>query len=79
MQRAFQATGKPYADGAFSATRAALDLYASGWVMMRTEACEATRLRGDQPEAVMGLRMACLDERLRSLAALTRLFADRAR
>ena len=33
--------------------RETLDAYAAGWVAMRTEACEATRVRGHQTEAVL--------------------------
>src|SRR5204863_4732642 len=47
-----------------------LDGYTAGWVAMRTEACTATRIRGDQTAAVMDVRMRCLDERL---AAVTRV------
>jgi tetratricopeptide (TPR) repeat protein len=37
---------------------------------MRTQACEATRLRGEQSEALLDLRMACLDRRLQEMGAL---------
>ena len=39
-------------------------------------ACEATRIRGEQTEAVMTLRMACLESRRQELAALTEVFSD---
>jgi tetratricopeptide (TPR) repeat protein len=42
---------------------------------MHGEACEATRVRGDQSEDVMTLRMVCLDARLREMRALSDLFA----
>jgi hypothetical protein len=52
-----------------------LDAYATAWTAMHTEACKATRVRGDQSEAVLTLRMACLDNRLAELGAMVRLFA----
>ena len=41
---------------------------------MRREACEATRLRGEQSEDLLDRRMFCLDQRLREVGALTDLF-----
>jgi tetratricopeptide (TPR) repeat protein len=41
---------------------------------MHREACEATRVRGDQSEAIMDLRVRCLERRARDLEALTNLF-----
>jgi eukaryotic-like serine/threonine-protein kinase len=70
MKRAFLATGRPYAQAAFDGAAQRLDERARAWVAMDTESCEATRLRGDQPEAVMTLRLACLDHRLRELGQL---------
>ncbi|MDC0675194.1 serine/threonine-protein kinase [Nannocystis radixulma] len=57
-----------------------LDDYAARWVAMRTEACAATWLHGEQTEALLGLRTSCLDARLRELQALgdRLLTADRA-
>jgi tetratricopeptide (TPR) repeat protein len=52
-----------------------LDRYASAWLAMRRDACEATHVRGEQSAEVLDLRMACLDDRRDSLAALTNLLA----
>jgi tetratricopeptide (TPR) repeat protein len=54
---------------------AALDGYAHGFVEQHTEACEATRLRGEQPEQVLTVRMSCLDGHLKELGALATLLA----
>ncbi|HVE83509.1 MAG TPA: serine/threonine-protein kinase, partial [Myxococcales bacterium] len=64
------------AGGQEAATRvvAILDRYASGWAGTHVEACEATRIRGEQTEAILSLRMICLDRRLHQLAALANLF-----
>ncbi|MCA9712726.1 MAG: tetratricopeptide repeat protein, partial [Myxococcales bacterium] len=47
---------------------------------MHREACEATRIRGEQSEGVLDLRMACLDRRRQELHALVDVLteADRA-
>ena len=71
----FQATGAPYAADALAGVDRALDAYAGAWVAMRTDACQATRVRGEQSEELMDLRMACLDRRLVELRAQTALFA----
>jgi tetratricopeptide (TPR) repeat protein len=71
MRHAFAASSKPYAGFAAEEAARALDLYASDWVAMHDDACQATRVRGDQSEAVMSLRMACLEDRRRELRALT--------
>jgi tetratricopeptide (TPR) repeat protein len=43
---------------------------------MHTEACEATRVRGEQSEQLLDLRMECLTRRLRELKATTDLFSS---
>jgi tetratricopeptide (TPR) repeat protein/predicted Ser/Thr protein kinase len=75
MQRAFVASNKPFAAAAFERTAAKLDERAHAWTAMHTEACQATRLRGDQPESVLTLRMACLDDRKRELGQLVDVLA----
>jgi tetratricopeptide (TPR) repeat protein len=47
-----------------------LDSYFGAWTSMRREACEASRIRGEQSEQVLDLRMACLDRSLRNADAL---------
>ncbi len=70
VEAALRRTGAPYAEMAVREVGRALDAYAAGWVAQHTEACEATRMRGEQTEEVLGLRMACLDDRRRDLKAL---------
>jgi tetratricopeptide (TPR) repeat protein len=48
-----------------------LDSYAAGWKTSSEQACAATRVRGEQSEAALELRQACLEERLDGLRALT--------
>ncbi|MCY1078798.1 tetratricopeptide repeat protein [Archangium lansingense] len=71
MRSAFLATGVPYAEQAWRSTSALLEGYTAGWVRMHTEACEATRVRGEQSAELMDLRMECLGQRLATLRELT--------
>ncbi len=75
LAAAFTATAKPYATDAVRAVQRALDTYARGWVDMHTEACEATRLRGEQSEELLDLRMACLSDRRHELKSLVEIFS----
>ena len=63
----------PYKNGPATYDRVVniLDTYVSEWVAMRREACEATRLRGEQSERLMDLRMQCLERHRITLGALT--------
>jgi tetratricopeptide (TPR) repeat protein len=70
VEAAFARSGKPYAARAFQEVARGLDAYATAWVAMYGDACEATRIRGVETEEVMGLRMACLDGERKQLAAL---------
>ncbi|MEM6295700.1 MAG: serine/threonine-protein kinase [Myxococcota bacterium] len=53
-----------------------LDAYATAWVGASTEACLATRVRGEQSDETFTLRTRCLHRRLRAFTALTSRFAD---
>ncbi|HEY8210939.1 MAG TPA: serine/threonine-protein kinase [Myxococcaceae bacterium] len=73
MRRAFSAL--PDGEAQFQRATGVLDDYGRRWAAMRDDACAATRIRGDQPESVMALRMECLDLRLHELQYLTALMA----
>jgi hypothetical protein len=75
IERAVRAVNSPSAAASVAEMNQVLDKYARGWVAMHRDACEATRVRGEQTEAVLGLRMFCLDARLRDLRALTERLA----
>jgi tetratricopeptide (TPR) repeat protein len=75
VQAAFVATGKPFAADAFARAALALDDYAQKWVRMRSSACEATRVRGEQSEELLDLRMQCLDRRRVELGELVGQFS----
>ncbi len=78
VRAAFLETGRKYALDTFQKVGESLDSRAAAWVAMRTDACEATHLRGDQSQQLLDKRMQCLDRRLSEMRALTELFAGKA-
>jgi eukaryotic-like serine/threonine-protein kinase len=66
----FTHTGLVYANDAASAALRELDGYATRLAHSVDDACAATRLRGEQSEEAMDLRMACYDSRWREVGAL---------
>ena len=70
LTRRFDATGSPAAALSARRVREHLDRWSAAWVSMRTEACAATRIHGDQSEALLDARMRCLDRRLERVGAL---------
>jgi tetratricopeptide (TPR) repeat protein len=60
----------PSAAGVTASVLRTLDDYTEGWVTTRERVCEATRKRGEQSEALLDLRMQCLDDRLDEVRAL---------
>jgi tetratricopeptide (TPR) repeat protein/tRNA A-37 threonylcarbamoyl transferase component Bud32 len=76
VQAAFLHTGKVFAQDAFAGAARALDEYTRRWVGMRQEACEATRVRGEQSEELLDLRMECLGQRREEVRALVDLFTE---
>lgn len=75
VEKAFGAVHKPYAMDALRSVERNLDQYAEGLAAARIEACEATRVRGEQSTELLDLRTQCLDRRLHSMRAMTTLLA----
>lgn len=73
---AFLSTRLAYAPAAWAGTERSLSSYTESWKTMHREACEATRVRGEQSEDLLDRRMFCLDQRLREVDALVDLFAQ---
>ena len=71
VRTAFEDTKAPFASFSADTVTRLLDQHTAAWVGMRTEACEAAKIRGEQSEALMDLRMTCLDRRLEEVHALT--------
>jgi tetratricopeptide (TPR) repeat protein len=67
---------RSYARATWEAVGAELDRWSARWLDARVATCEAAKPHGDQPVALMQLRLACLDEQLGSLAAITTLLAS---
>jgi serine/threonine-protein kinase len=74
----FAASGRSYAGDTYTRVATLLDRYAADWAAMRRDACEATAVRHEQSDALLDLRMACLDRRAGELGALTALWATAA-
>ena len=70
LEASLRGAGTSYAADTAAKVRAALDDRARAWIAMHTEACEATRVRGEQSAAMLDLRMGCLDRRREELRAL---------
>ncbi|MEM9454088.1 MAG: serine/threonine-protein kinase [Myxococcota bacterium] len=68
-------TGVAYASDMWAAVQGRLDHYSAAWVTMHTDACEATRVHGEQSEAVLDLRMRCLEQRRVALEQAVGLLA----
>jgi tetratricopeptide (TPR) repeat protein len=76
VEAAFAATKKPYAAKAFAGVANALDAYTREWTTAVTASCEATRVRGDQPEEVMTLREGCFARDLEEVRALAQVLGS---
>jgi tetratricopeptide (TPR) repeat protein/predicted Ser/Thr protein kinase len=76
LHEAFVASDAVYAETAFRGFAAKLDDYASQWSAMHGEACAATRIRGEQSDEVLTLRMNCLDRARGQLSALIEVYRD---
>ncbi|MBL9008756.1 MAG: serine/threonine protein kinase [Myxococcales bacterium] len=71
IRAAFVAQNKPYAASVWSYLESRLSAYARDLTTMYTEACEATRLRGEQSAELLDLRIGCLEQRRRELSAVS--------
>jgi len=76
VQRAFSAMPGQLGMEAWNRVQTRLDSYAAAWAAMHTETCRATRVRGEQSEKVLDVRMNCLERRRLELASAAGLFAD---
>ncbi len=70
LRAAFLASGAPFSQDAFALADQGLTAYAAGWTAAHREACLATRVRGEQSDQALSLRMACLEAKRKQLAAV---------
>jgi len=80
VKSAIMKSGVPEPTKTWERVAVLLDQYSVKWVGTYRDTCEATRVRGEQSEEILDLRMACLDDHLDSMRALTELLSvgDRA-
>jgi serine/threonine protein kinase/tetratricopeptide (TPR) repeat protein len=76
LETAFLATKRPIAQETASRVSQVLEGYAAAWTRQRTQACEATRVHGVQPEELLARRVGCLERRREDMRALVRLLAE---
>ena len=72
---AFLATGVDGAADTWQRATRIVDRYTADWLRMYGDSCAATHVRGEQSADVLDLRMACLQDRLDGVKALTDVFA----
>jgi len=75
IEAAFRRAGGADGAAAWARVEPLLDRYATSWLGMYRDACEATHTRGEQSPETLDLRMDCLDERRAALGALTTVLA----
>ena len=73
---AFAGLGLSYGDAAYRGAARSLDAYAARWTAMRVETCEATELRREQSPELLDRRMACLNDRMTEMRAVTDVLAS---
>lgn len=72
---ALTVAGTPHAVATWWQVERRVDDYVATWRDAYQDACAATRVRNEQSEALMDLRLSCLDRRLQRVAATTELLA----
>ncbi|HET6582168.1 MAG TPA: serine/threonine-protein kinase, partial [Nannocystaceae bacterium] len=76
VERAFAATGAPYAADAATYALDRLDRQARAWIDGWADACAATHVRHEQSDDLLDRRMTCLAHRRRELGALVDALAN---
>jgi len=75
VRSAFDQSSDPVTAAIWSRLEPDLEVYAAAWVDQHRDACVATRVRGDQSEALLDKRMACLDRARQSLDSTISILA----
>ncbi|MDI1449896.1 serine/threonine-protein kinase [Polyangium sp. 6x1] len=76
LREHFGASGLPFAERASEGVDEAISAYGRAWAGMHRDACEATRIRGEQSEHLLDVRMQCLSRRLREVDAAAGLLVS---
>lgn len=75
LRRGLLGAGRMHANATYERIGRELDLYATAWSTERRDACEATRVRGEQSTQLLDLRMACLDRSLERVSRLIEVYS----
>jgi serine/threonine protein kinase/Tfp pilus assembly protein PilF len=75
MRDAFLASRRPHAAASFERLTQMLDAWGRAWELDYRDACQDTRVRGEQSEHLLDLRMQCLTRRLDEADATIALLA----
>ena len=76
IAQAFAATGKSFADDTARRVTESIEKYSRHWLTSHRDACEATAVHHEQSEAVLDLRMRCLDRDLEQLSAVVEVLSE---
>ncbi|WP_146658650.1 serine/threonine-protein kinase [Enhygromyxa salina] len=76
LERAFASTDKPYAAHTWATVSPIIHAYGQAWIEAHQDACEATRVRAEQSDELLDLRMMCLRERLQGLRGIVDAYAS---
>ncbi|MEM7155878.1 MAG: serine/threonine-protein kinase [Myxococcota bacterium] len=74
LQESIVGTELPYAEHTWSEVERHLDEDMSFWAETYRDACEATRIRGEQSDELLDLRMTCLQDHLHEVEAVLGAF-----
>lgn len=69
-------TGLPYAEHTWSEVERRIQADLDGWVETYRDTCEATRVRGEQSDELLDLRMRCLRDHLSDTRAVLDVLAE---
>ena len=70
VRTAILGTGLPYAEHTWSEVERRVDADLEQWVQTHQQTCEATRVRGEQSDELLDLRMSCLQEHLNEVSVV---------
>lgn len=76
VRTALRATGLPYAETTLAHVEGRLDDFATAWATEHELACLATHVNKTQSEALLDMRMLCLERRLRGMEASVDILSE---
>ena len=76
IESAILGTGLPYAEHTWGEVERRVDADLEQWVTTHRDTCEATRVRGEQSDELLDLRMQCLDDHLGEVRAMLDVLSE---